>query len=121
MFMSALEYRDSLRRYQPREFVNGERVASVADEPRLLPGINALGITYEYALDPQHQRIARAVDHRNGREINRFLHITQSREDLLTKLEYVRLVCQETGCAMRYLSMDGLNALYQLSFRLDAE
>jgi hypothetical protein len=101
MFMSALEYRDSLRRYQPREFVNGERVASVADEPRLLPGINALGITYEYALDPQHQRIARAVDHRNGREINRFLHITQSREDLLTKLEYVRLVCQETGCAMR--------------------
>ncbi len=121
MFMSALEYRDSLRRYQPRVFVNGEQVKSVADEPRLLPGINALGITYEYALDAQHQRIARAVDHRSGREINRFLHITQSREDLLTKLEYVRLVCQETGCAMRYLSMDGLNALYQLSYRLDAE
>lgn len=121
MFMSATEYRDSLRRYKPRVFVNGERVPSVADDPRLLPGINAIGLTYEYALDPQHQRIARAVAQRSGREVNRFLHITESREDLLTKLEYVRLVCQETGCAMRYLTMDGLNALYQLSFRLDAE
>jgi len=121
MFMSALEYRDSLRRYKPRVFVNGEQVLSVADDPRLLPGINAIGLTYEYALDPQHHRIARAVAHHSGQAVNRFLHITQSREDLLTKLEYVRLVCQETGCAMRYLTMDGLNALYQLTHRLDAE
>ena len=121
MFMSAPEYRESLRRYQPRVFVNGERVACVADDPRLLPGINAIGLTYEYARDAQHQRVARAVAHHSGQTVNRFLHITQSREDLLTKLEYVRLVCQETGCAMRYLTMDGLNALYQLSYRLDAE
>ena len=121
MFMSALEYRDSLRRYRPRVFINGDRVESVADEPRLRPGINALGLTYEYALAPQHQRVARAVAHNSGREVNRFLHINQTTEDLLAKLEYVRLVCQETGCAMRYLSMDGLNALFQLSHRLDAE
>ncbi len=121
MFMSALEYRDSLRRYKPRVFVNGEQVLSVADDPRLMPGINAIGLTYQYALDPQHHRIARAVAHHSGQAVNRFLHITQSREDLLTKLEYVRLVCQETGCAMRYLTMDGLNALYQLTHRLDAE
>ena len=121
MFMSAAEYRESLRQYQPRVFINGERIASVADEPRLLPGINALGVVYEYALDPQHAAVARAVAHHSGREVNRFLHITQTTDDLLSKLEYVRLVCQETGCAMRYLSMDGLNALYQTTHRLDAE
>ncbi len=120
MLMTALDYRESLRRYKPRVFVNGDRVACVADDPRLLPGINAVGLTYEYALDPQHRQLARAVVGKGGREVNRFLHLTESREDLLTKLEYVRLVCQETGCAMRYLTMDGLNALYQLAHRLDA-
>ena len=39
MMMSAGEYRDSLRRYRPRVFVNGRRVESVADEPLLAPGI----------------------------------------------------------------------------------
>ena len=33
MFMSAAEYRDSLRAYRPRVFVNGRQVESVADEP----------------------------------------------------------------------------------------
>ena len=121
MLMSAAEYRESLRRYKPRVFINGDRIESVADEARLMPGINALGLTYEYALDAQHAAVARAIAHTSGREVNRFLHITQTADDLLAKLEYVRLVCQETGCAMRYLSMDGLNALYQTTHRLDAE
>lgn len=121
MLMTAAEYRESLRRYRPRVFVGGERVESVVDEPRLAPGINAIGVTYEYAHDERHAAIARAVDRASGRTVNRFLHLNRSTDDLLAKLEYVRLVCQETGCAMRYLSMDGLNALHQVTHRLDAE
>jgi aromatic ring hydroxylase len=33
MLMNAADYRESLRRYSPRVFVNGRRVDSVADEP----------------------------------------------------------------------------------------
>ena len=120
LFMSAEEYRESLRRYRPRVFVDGTRVDSVADEPRLRPGINAVGVTYDYARDAQHYSVSRAIAHQSGREINRFLHIVQTTDDLIAKLEYVRLVCQETGCAMRYLSMDGMNALFQTTHRLDA-
>ena len=40
MLMDAAGYRESLRAYQPRVFVGGQRVESVADEPLLLPGIN---------------------------------------------------------------------------------
>ena len=121
MFMSAEEYRDSLRRYHPRVFVDGDLVNSVADEPRLRPGINAVGVTYDYARQAQYQALATATDAVTGRTVNRFLHLNATTSDLLAKLEYVRLVCQETGCAMRYLSMDGLNALHQLTFRLDAD
>ena len=33
MLMTAADYRNSLRRYRPRVFVNGKRIESVADEP----------------------------------------------------------------------------------------
>ncbi len=121
MLMSAEDYRESLRRYHPRVFVDGDLVQSVADEPRLRPGINAVGVTYDYALQARYRPFATATDAFTGRTVNRFLHLNSSTQDLLAKLEYVRLVCQETGCAMRYLSMDGCNALHQLTYRLEAD
>ncbi|MGE3773154.1 MAG: 4-hydroxyphenylacetate 3-hydroxylase N-terminal domain-containing protein, partial [Gammaproteobacteria bacterium] len=60
LLMSAAEYRESLRRYKPRVYVDGSRVDSVADEPRLLPGINAIGVTYDYAREEQQRAVARA-------------------------------------------------------------
>src|SRR5680860_1653685 len=35
MLMTAQEYRDSLRKYNPRVFINGRKIDSVADEPLL--------------------------------------------------------------------------------------
>ena len=120
MLMSAAEYRESLRSYSPRVFVDGDAVTSVADEPRLLPGINAIGVTYDYALQPTHAALALAPHTSRAGQVNRFLSLNRDSNDLLAKLEFTRLTCQETGCAMRYLSMDGLNAVWQLTHRLDA-
>ena len=120
MLMSAAEYRESLRRYTPRVFVDGDAIASVADEPRLAPGINAIGVTYDYALDPAHAALALAPHASRDGLVNRFIALNHDSNDLLAKLEFTRLTCQETGCAMRYLSMDGLNAAWQLTHRLDA-
>ncbi|RPI48083.1 MAG: 4-hydroxyphenylacetate 3-hydroxylase, partial [Acidobacteria bacterium] len=50
--MSSRDYRDSLRRLHPVVFVDGRRVESVADEPAFAPGVQALGVSYDYALDP---------------------------------------------------------------------
>ncbi|HEX5698178.1 MAG TPA: 4-hydroxyphenylacetate 3-hydroxylase N-terminal domain-containing protein, partial [Rhodoferax sp.] len=50
--MSGDDYRESLRRYKPRVFLDGQRVASVADERGFGPGINAIALTYDYALKP---------------------------------------------------------------------
>lgn len=38
MLMSLQDYRESLRNYSPRVFVDGDRIESVADEPRLRLG-----------------------------------------------------------------------------------
>lgn len=47
------------------------------------------------------------------------LHLNESSGDLLNKLEYVRLLCQETGCAQRYLAQDALNGLAQAVAAID--
>ena len=121
MFMSAADYRESLRRYQPRVFVNGQRVESVADEPLLAPGIAALGVAYDLALEERHRPLMVANQHSSGRDVNRMLHIDRSSQDLLYKLEAVRLMCREVGCAQRYLTHDAFNAIYAATSRIDAE
>ena len=121
MFMSAEEFRESLRALNPRVFVNGRQVESVADDDQLAPGVNAVGVTYDFALNRDYHGVARARQHTSGQEVNRFLHINTGSADLMAKLEYTRAVCQETGCAMRYLTMDGFNALFQATHRIDAD
>ncbi len=121
MFMTSADFRESLRRYKPRVFVDGDAIASVADEPRLAPGINALGLTYDYALRPELSHLMRATQAATGTVVNRMLHIDRSSGDLLNKLEAVRILCQETGCAQRYLCHDAFNALWQATWRIDAD
>jgi 4-hydroxybutyryl-CoA dehydratase / vinylacetyl-CoA-Delta-isomerase len=113
MLMSAADYRDSLRAYRPRVFVNGSSVASVADEPLLAPGIASVGVTYEFALREAHVPIMTARQGTSGKTVNRMLHINETSQDLLFKLEAVRLVCRTSGCAQRYLTHDALNGIYQ--------
>src|SRR6478735_11269481 len=121
MQMNAAEYRESLRRYKPRVWVDGERIESVADAPQLRPGINAMGVTYDYALRDDLAPVMRAVQASSGRSVNRMLQTDSSSADLLNKLEAVRILCQATGCAQRYLAHDGFSALQQATARVDAE
>jgi 4-hydroxybutyryl-CoA dehydratase / vinylacetyl-CoA-Delta-isomerase len=118
MFMSSAEYRESLRRYSPRVFLNGEAVDSVADDPRLGPGIAAIGVSYDFARDPAHAPLMRAAA--NGGTVPRMLAIDTTSADLLYKLEAVRLLCRRCGCAQRYLSHDCLNAAFEATHAADA-
>ncbi|MFN0096014.1 MAG: 4-hydroxyphenylacetate 3-hydroxylase family protein [Dehalococcoidia bacterium] len=112
-------YRDSLRRYQPRVFVNGARIPSVADSPALAPGLNAIAVTYDFAHDERHRRLL-TVEDASGRMINRMTSLDRTSDDLLTKLEAVRVLCRETGCAQRYLTKDAANGIWQATFQADA-
>ncbi|MBE2258670.1 MAG: 4-hydroxyphenylacetate 3-hydroxylase [Candidatus Accumulibacter sp.] len=117
--MSGSDYRESLRRYRPVVYVDGRPIESVADAPELRPGINALAVTYDFALDAGKAPLMTALGSNRAGMVNRMLHIDESAGDLLNKLEAVRLLCQETGCAQRYLAHDALNAIHQVSARID--
>src|SRR3954449_5913304 len=119
MLMSAADYRESLRRYRPRVFLNGQAVESVADESLLAPGVNAIGVAYDFALKPEHAALMTARQGTSNQTVNRMLHINETTTDLLYKLEAVRLLCREVGCAQRYLCHDALNGIFQATKRTD--
>lgn len=120
MLMTAADYRESLRRYQPRVFVNGKKVESVADEPLLAPGINAIGVAYDFAHKKEHELLMTARQSTSGKIVNRMLHIDENSTDLLYKLEAVRLLCRTAGCAQRYLCHDSFGGIYQATKRADS-
>ncbi len=121
MIGSTEEYRESLRAFRPRVFVNGAAVDSVADEPALRPGVNGIGVTYDYAAMPDFAPLMLAREQETGRTVNRMVHIDRTSNDLLCKLEAIRILCREAGCVQRYLVHDALNGLYQGTRRCDAE
>ena len=117
--MSGDEYRESLRKCKPVVYMDGHIVESVVDEPGFKPGVNALAFTYDYALKPELAPLALANQSKRNRIFSRMLHVNESSGDLLNKLEAVRVLCQETGCAQRYLAHDALNAIAQAVARID--
>jgi 4-hydroxybutyryl-CoA dehydratase/vinylacetyl-CoA-Delta-isomerase len=120
MLMTAADYRESLRAYRPRVFLEGQTVVSVDDEPLLAPGVAGVGVTYDFAHVPAHRTLMTAVQSTSGQTVNRMLHIDETSQDLLSKLEAVRLVCKTSGCAQRYLAHDALNGIFQATKRADA-
>ena len=119
MLMTGADYRESLRAYRPRVYINGTTVKSVADEPLLAPGVNAVGVAYDLAHAEEHRPLMTARQGTSGKIVNRMVHIDETASDLLAKLEAVRLVCRTSGCAQRYLTHDALNGLYQATKRTD--
>lgn len=117
--MDGKAYRESLRQLSPTVYVDGRRIDSVADAPSLRPGINALAVSYDFAHDPALAPLMLATQTASGKTVNRMLHINESAGDLLNKLEAIRVLCQETGCAQRYLAHDALNGILQAVSKLD--
>ncbi|HSQ72159.1 MAG TPA: 4-hydroxyphenylacetate 3-hydroxylase N-terminal domain-containing protein, partial [Rubrivivax sp.] len=76
-------------------------------------------VSYDFARDPAKSLLMTAVQSARGRRVSRRLHVDESAGDLLNQLEAVRILCQETGCAQRYLAHDALNALAQVTARID--
>ena len=91
--MSAAEYEESLRRYKPTVYVEGDLIESVVDEPRLQPGIRAVGVTYDFAQRPEYGGLMLADQASSGKTVNRMLHINRHSED---SVSYTHLRAHET-------------------------
>lgn len=114
------DYIESLKALRHVVYYNGRRVDNVTEHPALRPHIEAVALTYELALRPEHEELMTATSHLAGRKINRFTHIHQCIDDLIKKVQMLRLIAHETGsCFQRCVGFDALNATYMTAYDTD--
>ncbi len=116
---TADEYIQSLRARKLKVYLFGELVAEPVDHPVIRPSINAVADTYRLAQeDPE---LASAQSPLTGKRVNRFLHVTQSANDVVMQNRMQRRLGQRTGtCFQRCVGMDAINSLYSTTFDIDA-
>lgn len=112
------EYIESLRGRNLKIYLFGELVKEAVDHPMIRPSINAVAETYDLAAeDPE---LAAPHSSITGLQVNRFLHIVESAQDLVDQNRMQRKLGQLTGtCFQRCVGMDALNSLYSTTYEID--
>ncbi|MGB2884855.1 MAG: 4-hydroxyphenylacetate 3-hydroxylase N-terminal domain-containing protein, partial [Dehalococcoidia bacterium] len=112
------EYLESLRSMKLNVYMGGEIVKR--DDPRIVPGINVMRITYDMAGAPENTELFTAVSQYTGEKINRFCNVCDSVDDLLNKQRMIRTGTRLAGfCIQRCMGMDTLNALSIVTKEID--
>jgi 4-hydroxybutyryl-CoA dehydratase/vinylacetyl-CoA-Delta-isomerase len=112
------DYINSLRNRKLKVYLFGELIEETVDHPLIRPSINAVAETYDLAA--REPELASAVSPFTGERVNRFLHITTSRDDVVLQNKMQRRLGQLTGtCFQRCVGMDALNSLYSTTFEID--
>jgi 4-hydroxybutyryl-CoA dehydratase/vinylacetyl-CoA-Delta-isomerase len=118
--VTGADYIQSLRGRDLRAFFLGERIREPVDHPVIRPSINAVARTYDLAVE--HPELATAWSNLSSRRVNRFLHVTESVEDVVGQNRMQRRLGQLTGtCFQRCVGMDAINSLYSVTFDMDRD
>jgi 4-hydroxybutyryl-CoA dehydratase/vinylacetyl-CoA-Delta-isomerase len=116
------EYLSSLRARKLRLFLRGKLVEQPVDHPQIAPSIRSIAESYRLAGDERFRELVTAHSRFIDARINRFTHVFETREDLIKKVQMQRLLGRTTGtCFQRCVGMDALNALYNVTWEMDAE
>ena len=118
--ITGADYIQSLRGRKLDVYLMGQRVEEPVDHPMIRPSINAMAMTYELAqYDPD---LATVKSPLTGEWINRFLHVATSPDEVVRQNQMQRHLGQLTGtCFQRCVGMDALNALYSVTYEIDAK
>src|SRR5450759_2603098 len=104
------EYVECLQAMRPNVRMGGEIVQR--NDPRIVPGVNVMRITYDAASDPELKDLFTATCPDTGKKISRFCALCQSSDDLLKKQKMIRVGARLSGfCIQRCMGSDTMNAL----------
>ncbi len=119
--MTAQEYMESMKNYNPRIFLGGKQV-QLMDDPTTMTVLKANAKVYELTEDPRHAEVMTADSPYTGGKVSRNLHISGSTADLERRMEMARLTSQALGtCNYRCVGADVINALAGITWEMDRE
>jgi len=114
------EYIESLRKMDPTAYMFGEKITSIVDNPRLRPGIEATGATYEIAELDEYRNLVVTESPLINEPVNRFTLPPASIEDLVARVKINRRLGNYVGtCHQRCTGLDCLSTLSIITYDLD--
>ncbi|MFW9903757.1 MAG: 4-hydroxyphenylacetate 3-hydroxylase family protein [Candidatus Thorarchaeota archaeon] len=116
------EYIESIKR-KVNLYMFGDKIENFWKSPYfkiIEPSINTVRKIYELAQMDEYKDLMTATSNLTGETINRFTHIHQSVDDLISKIKMQRLVGQKTACCFqRCVGFDAANTLYSVTWEMD--
>jgi 4-hydroxybutyryl-CoA dehydratase/vinylacetyl-CoA-Delta-isomerase len=114
------QYLKSLESLELEAHVLGEKTDQLAEHGLIAPSRKAVAFTYDAAHDAQGRELLRSYSRLCNDEVNRFTHLHESAQDLVTKVKMQRYCGAMTGCCFqRCVGLDAANAVYSTTFECD--
>jgi 4-hydroxybutyryl-CoA dehydratase/vinylacetyl-CoA-Delta-isomerase len=114
------EYIESIRQMKPTAYMAGEKITDIVDNPRLRPGIEATGATYELAQMDEYRDLMLAHSPLIDETVSRFTLPPGSIEDLVARVKINRTLGNWVGtCHQRCTGLDCLSALSIVTYDID--
>ena len=111
-------YLDEIRARDVRIFYRGQRFENPVDHPVAAPAARCLAETYAAALEPDTGMAATSP--LTGEPVNASNLLWRSREDLIARVKWERLIGRRTGRgALRSPGLDAINALAVVTHACD--
>jgi len=116
------EFEQSLKRLNPRIFMNGRRVEDVLENRNTRTVVEANKASYKWALDPEYAEIMTCRSPITGEVVNRYTHVSGSVEDLVRKAEAGTFTAERLGtCIYRCVGYDSFHALASTTWEMDRD
>lgn len=112
------EYENALKKMN-LNIIKDKLLEKPYEDQDIQKGMNVVSLSYDRALDPQFKEFMTVKSPYNGKIINRYNHIPQTKEDLSLKLKMINHLAQEVFCAQRCVGSDGLHALHVCTYQVD--
>ncbi len=112
------EYENSLKAMKPN-IITDELLAEPYEDEDIQKGMNVVSLSYDYAKDPKYKELMTIESPLNGKIINRFNNIPQTKEELTARLKMIYTLSTEVTCAQRCVGGDALWALFIGTDQLD--
>jgi 4-hydroxybutyryl-CoA dehydratase/vinylacetyl-CoA-Delta-isomerase len=114
------EYIESLRQLKPTAYMGGEKIIDIVDNPRLRPGIEATGATYELAQMDEYRDLMLTHSPLIDEPVSRFTLPPGSIEDLVARVKINRALGNWVGtCHQRCTGLDCRSALSIVTYDID--
>ena len=116
------QFEESLKTMNPRVFMNGKRVENVLENRNTRTVVEANKASYAWALDPESKDIMSCYSPLIHEVVNRYTHVSASREDLVRKAEAGTFTAENLGtCIYRCVGYDAFHALTSTTWEMDRD